>query len=124
MTNCFDNFIYSMSNIKEVSCEEFAKLIAKDSYTVIDMRTPGEIAEVGKITERAVNIDYFDPRAQELIANLDPKAKYAVHCRSGNRTSLIRHVFENLGFEHVRILKGGANAWFSVCKFKMRSYTE
>jgi len=44
-------------------------------------------------------------------AELDPRARVVVYCRSGSRAALAASTLKELGFEHVANLTGGFAAW-------------
>ena len=47
------------SDMSKISPQEFDRLLSSGEYTVIDVRTPEEIAE-GKITSDALEINFYD----------------------------------------------------------------
>lgn len=51
---------------------------------VIDLRTPGEVAETGTL-EGAIVIDWNAGEFESASANLDKAGNYVLFCRSGNR---------------------------------------
>lgn len=93
-----------------VSPERFAALAAAEEVTVIDIRTPEEIA-AGKVTPDALELDYYAADFDERLAALDRDARYAIYCRSGSRTGATLERMRALGFENVVDLAGGKQAW-------------
>lgn len=93
-----------------VNPTEFQKLALSGNYTVIDVRTPQEIAD-GKIIDSALEIDFYKNDFSEQIAALNPEDQYLLYCRSGNRSGKTLQLMEKLGFSSVLHLDGGINAW-------------
>jgi rhodanese-related sulfurtransferase len=93
-----------------VSPERFAALAAAQEVTIIDIRTPEEIA-AGKVTPDALELDYYAADFDERLASLDRDARYAIYCRSGNRTGATLERMRALGFTNVVDLAGGKQAW-------------
>jgi rhodanese-related sulfurtransferase len=89
--------------------EAFAAAAAKPGTTVIDVRTPAEYA-AGHLAG-AVNIDVQGPNFADAVAELDPSARYAVYCHSGNRSAVAVSYLADHGFTHVAELAGGIAAW-------------
>lgn len=93
-----------------VNTQEFIELEAQDNVKVIDVRTPGEVAEA------YINgADYFfninGSEFQEQIANLDKNTTYIVYCRSGKRSSSAINYMESQGFTNLYELSGGILSW-------------
>ena len=89
---------------------EFKAAFEKEKEAIlIDVRTPEEFKS-GAI-EKAVNIDYNDPKFEEKIIHLDKKMSYYVYCLSGGRSSSAADFMHKQGFEKVVDLKGGILAW-------------
>lgn len=92
-----------------VGVAEFASVIAQPGVQIIDVRTPAEFAD-GHIAG-AVNIPVQQPDFTERIAWLDPKATYAVYCRSGTRSKSAVAQMEGVGLTHIYELAEGTNGW-------------
>jgi rhodanese-related sulfurtransferase len=92
-----------------VDVETFAAAIADAGTTVVDVRTPAEYA-AGHLAG-AVNIDLQGPGFAEAVSRLDPSARYAVYCHSGNRSATAVSYLAGHGFTHVVELAGGIAAW-------------
>jgi phage shock protein E len=71
---------------------------------VIDVRTPGEVAE-GHLTG-ALLLDIQDPGFRDAIAELPRDEAYFVYCRSGNRSGQAIELMRELGFTD--LVNGGA----------------
>lgn len=103
----------SATAVESVSPQVAAeKLAAEPGTVVLDIRTPEEVA-AGHLPG-AVNIDFYEADFEDRIAGLDRDASYVVYCRSGNRTSQARSVFEDLGFGDVIDVDGGIVAWYDA----------
>ena len=98
------------SNAQKSNAVEFKAAFEKEKEAIlIDVRTPEEFKS-GAI-EKAVNIDYNDPKFEEKIIHLDKKMSYYVYCLSGGRSSSAADFMRKQGFEKVVDLKGGILAW-------------
>lgn len=81
----------------------------KADFLILDVRTPGEFRQ-GHI-EGAVLLDYYEPDFRERFAALDRTATIFTYCRSGNRSSHVLALADELGFRRVFDLRGGIVAW-------------
>ena len=98
------------TQVETVSPEEAQQLLVDDPDAVLlDIRTPEEFA--GPRIEGATNIDFYAADFADQLRALDPDATYVVYCRSGNRSSQARGVFEELGFADVSDVRGGIVSW-------------
>lgn len=93
----------------ELSPADFAAAAKRAGTTILDVRTPAEYAE-GHLPG-AVNIDVQSPDFAARIGQLDPKATYAVYCRSGNRSAAALQLMQGAGFTSAYHLGGGIGAW-------------
>jgi len=91
------------------SRELIEKLATGENITVIDVRTPEEVAE-GKIIG-AANINIFDADFADRIAGYDKSNTYAMVCRSGARSGQACMHMDSMGFENVSNVEGGMVAW-------------
>ncbi|MFN5224057.1 MAG: rhodanese-like domain-containing protein [Bacteroidota bacterium] len=94
---------------KDVSVKEFSKLITTGKGTLLDVRTPGEIAK-GSI-KGSVNMDFFDDNFESKLDQLDKTKPVYVYCASGGRSSDAMDMMKKQGFVAVYNLLGGYNAW-------------
>lgn len=74
------------ATVKPLTTEEFQKIIASKTVTLIDVRTAEEFSE-GHIPG-AVNLDVNNPDFVSSIKKLIKKKPLALYCRSGNRSKL------------------------------------
>ena len=95
--------------------DAFAGLIGQNSdnpaFIILDVRTGQEFRQ-GRI-QGAVLLDYYAPDFRERFAELDRKATILMYCRSGNRSSHVLKMADELGFKAVYDLRGGILAWKS-----------
>lgn len=97
-------------NAQQLSPDEFAAAITKDSVQLLDVRTPGEYASghiKGSLLANWNDTKEFERRTSFLDKN---KPLY-VYCLGGSRSALAAEKFRNEGFKEVYELKGGINAW-------------
>jgi rhodanese-related sulfurtransferase len=101
------------ATIQTVAPAEFKALAETNDYIVIDVRSPEETTPEngGKIYEDALNINYYEPDFEAAIKTLDPKGKYLLYCRSGNRSGETAAMMQAQGFENITHLGGGKLAW-------------
>lgn len=92
-----------------VSVAEFASVITQPGVQIIDVRTPAEFAD-GHIAG-AVNIPVQQADFGSRVAKLDPKATYAVYCRSGHRSQMAVAQMQTAGLTNVYELGEGINGW-------------
>lgn len=94
---------------KNITVEEFTKLMESENHQVLDVRFPEELVE-GTIPGY-VHINIFDPNFMSEVSKLDKSKTYLVYCRSGNRSAQACAVMGNLGFNNLNNLIGGIGAW-------------
>ncbi len=100
------------SNYKNVSVDEFEKIISDENVQLVDVRTAGEFAS-GHI-KGAVNIDFNSPGfKQKADSLLDKNREVAVYCRSGRRSAAAA---SSLSDYKVYNLVGGIISWQSAGK--------
>jgi rhodanese-related sulfurtransferase len=78
-------------------------------FVILDVRTPGEFGQ--GFIEGAALLDYHSPDFGERFAQLDRDATIFMYCRSGNRSSHVLRMADELGFRRVYDLRGGILAW-------------
>ncbi len=113
-------FLFALSCKQEVqaqneigdvlSVEQFEQEIQSNDIQLLDVRTAEEYEE-GYIGD-ATNIDVLktDEFKQE-IQKLDKSKPVYVYCRSGKRSQKAAEILEEEGFETIKDLDGGYNAW-------------
>jgi phage shock protein E len=83
--------------VRTVGASEAVRLVG--SRTVIDVRSPGELA-AGHLAD-ALNIDAEAADFRERIASLDPEAPYLLYCRSGRRSAIAAGIMAEAGFTDI-----------------------
>lgn len=94
---------------QDINVAEFDKLRADDSYVVIDVRTPREIA-AGKIPG-AIEMDFHGKTFKQDLSKLPKDTKYLVYCKVGGRSGTAAKQMIGYGFEYVSNLAGGYDKW-------------
>ena len=94
-----------------VTVGELKKVIdaQEEGVVILDVRTPGEVAN-GMIANAEV-IDYQSADFEAQIKNLDPTKHYYVYCATGGRSGRTVSLMENLGFAKTTNVEGGITAW-------------
>jgi rhodanese-related sulfurtransferase len=80
------------------------------SVQLVDLRTPGEIQQTGKIAG-ALEIDYTSPDFQTQIGKLNKSKPVIVYCASGGRSPRAAGQMLKMGFKKVYDYPGGMNDW-------------
>lgn len=100
----------AQSASSHLNAQQAAQWLQTNKNTVVlDVRTPAEF-ESGHL-KGAVNVNYNAPDFEQQIAKLDRQKPYLVHCAVGGRSTKSLPVLEKLGFQNVRHLDGGLQAW-------------
>lgn len=88
-----------------------AKTMLKDrkDIVLIDVRTPGEIAQ-GKIND-ALEMDISSPDFQSNLNKLDKNKEYIVYCAVGGRSATAVSAMQQMGFSKVHNLTSGYTGW-------------
>lgn len=105
----FNLFKKKPMNYQNVDAAQFAELKNKTNHVVLDVRSPGELAEGSVPGHKMIN--FFDSQFKANVAKLDKSKTYLVYCRSGNRSAQACTVMADLGFTSIYNLKGGIGAW-------------
>jgi rhodanese-related sulfurtransferase len=92
-----------------VPATEFQAALDTAGTVVVDVRTPEEFA-AGHLPD-AVNIDIAASDFAAQVADLDPDARYAVYCRTDNRSSAAIEIMTEQGVTQTTGLDGGIEAW-------------
>jgi rhodanese-related sulfurtransferase len=92
-----------------VNVAEFGAVIAQPGVQIVDIRTPQEFDD-GHI-QGAVNIPLQQSDFADRVARLDPKATYAVYCRSSSRSKAAVAEMRSAGLTTIYELAGGTVAW-------------
>jgi len=87
-----------------------AMLKTDKQVQLVDLRTPGEIKQTGKI-EGALEINFTGPDFQTRIAKLDKEKAVIVYCAAGGRSPRAAAQMQEMGFKKVFDYAGGMNDW-------------
>lgn len=109
LTGCSTTQTAQAGSAGRVGAAEFAKVLQQNGIQIIDVRTPAEFAE-GHIAG-AQNIPVQQSDFTSRVAALDPKATYAVYCRSGNRSQAAVAQMKAAGITNIYELAIGTNGW-------------
>jgi len=95
---------------KNVSVTELNAAISEGGkFVIIDVRTPGEIAD-GYI-ENALKMNVNGSEFKNQAAKLDKNETVYVYCRSGHRSQTASKILISMGFTDVSNVEGGFIAW-------------
>jgi adenylyltransferase/sulfurtransferase len=97
--------VVDLSEIDPVEVK--ARIDRGDNFILIDVREPHEY-QIAKIPyAQLIPLGGLPKR----LAELDPKADYVMHCKSGMRSGKATDLLRQNGFTQVRNMKGGILAW-------------
>ena len=95
--------------VEEVDAVTFKNLIASRNGVVLDVRTPGEVAQ-GVIPDAFV-IDISQSGFEEKIQSLPKDKEIYVYCAVGGRSRQAAEILAANGFPKVYNLSGGIVEW-------------
>jgi rhodanese-related sulfurtransferase len=96
--------------VKKINTEEMAALIASDqNIQIVDLRTPGEIAQ-GFIA-KSVFINFSEGNLEEKFGALDKEKSLVIYCASGGRSGKASSIIEKLDFKSMYDYTDGFNGW-------------
>lgn len=96
-------------SIHVISIEEFEKMTTKKRNTLLDVRTPEEVA-AGHL-DGSLNINFLGENFAREISTLNKNKTYLLYCRSGSRTRKAIDQMQKTGFKKVYMMEGGIIAW-------------
>lgn len=114
---CSDNAT-AQTKIDATKTEDLLKTDAH--IQLVDLRTPGEVAQTG-IIAGAKTIDYNGQDFNQKIAQLDKNQPVLVYCAAGGRSSSAAKELTQMGFKKVYNYTGGMNDWKSKGKPTVKS---
>lgn len=97
----------SQTTVINLTAKEFSE--KSPSGTVIDVRTPGEVAQ-GKI-ENAVVIDFYQPDFLDQVSKISKDQEIYLYCAVGARSEEAARMLVQQGYTKVYHLQGGIQAW-------------
>lgn len=107
----------SESRIDAAQTEQLLK--SDTTIQLVDLRTPGELQETGKIAG-ALHINFNSPDFQSQIMHLDKKKPLLIYCASGGRSGRALPKLTEMGFKKVYEYSGGMNDWLAKGKETVR----
>lgn len=96
------------TEVTAISADEL-KSLNKKGVILLDIRTPGEVAQ-GKIAAATV-INYQDDDFKEQISKLDTESQIIVYCAAGGRSTKASDLLKEVGFSKIYNYTGGFNDW-------------
>ena len=96
-------------SITRVNEDKLIEMSKDDNVVIIDVRTPGEVAE-GAVMGTDKFIDYNGANFEQQISALPKDKTYLVYCRSGNRSTKALNIMMEKGFTKLFELQGGIMA--------------
>ncbi len=108
-----------MSEQGVITVSELKRLINdRQTVNLIDVREPGEYALCHINGSRLIPLGELTRR----ITELDINAEYVVCCHTGHRSAWAVGYLKKCGFNKVRILQGGVDAWAKSIDSSMTRY--
>jgi rhodanese-related sulfurtransferase len=103
-------------HIENLTPDQFAAELARNTALVVDIREPDERAQSGAIpgstlAPRGMLEFYADPVSAYHRAEFDPRRRTILYCASGGRSALAAEALQRLGYADVAHLDGGFKAW-------------
>jgi len=89
-----------------------AQAMVSQGALLLDVREPGEYAEVHASNALLIPLGQLDTRMTEIAAYKDKPI--AVICRSGRRSAKAVALLQQAGYSQVSNVAGGMNAWESA----------
>lgn len=97
------------SFIQSVDAATFKKLVESGNGVILDVRTPGEVAQ-GYIPNATV-IDIYRQDFAEKIAELPKDKEIYVYCSAGVRSMQAARVLQRIGYGKIYSLENGLGNW-------------
>lgn len=102
--------------VRSLSVDEAQRLVGDPGTLFVDVRETAELQRTGRIpgavhATRGMLEFYADPESPYHNPALDRTKQVVVSCASGGRSVLAAKTLKDMGFENVRNLAGGMNAW-------------
>ncbi len=95
----------------KLDADQTAAMLRTDtSVQLVDLRTPAELQQTGKITD-AKHLNFKSPDFQAQIALLDKEKPLIIYCAAGGRSGKAAAQLVALGFKKVYDYTGGMNDW-------------
>ncbi|MBU3020828.1 rhodanese-like domain-containing protein [Aestuariibacter sp. A3R04] len=101
------------SSVKEVNTHEMTMLINKEDAVVLDTRTQKEFKAGHILGARQIKPEELREKNFKKLENAKDKPIIVV-CAMGNTARGVASAMTKAGFDNVKVLKGGMNAWSSA----------
>ncbi|MBC8753641.1 rhodanese-like domain-containing protein [Kordia sp. YSTF-M3] len=105
---------FSCSNAPKennITVTELYELLKDAEVTVLDVRTPEEVAE-GKITGKALEANFYDDTfVADVTSKIAKDQTIYVYCKSGRRSGKTVVTLRELGYSKTYNVEGGIKAW-------------
>ena len=95
------------ATVVNLTAKEFSE--KSPSGTILDVRTPAEVAQ-GKI-EGAVVIDFYQPDFMDQVSKISKDQEIYIYCAVGARSEEAARMLIQQGYTNVYHLQGGIQAW-------------
>jgi rhodanese-related sulfurtransferase len=96
---------------QKINADELAQMLKNEpGVQLVDLRTPGELAQTGKIGGAMV-INFNSPDFQSQVEKLDKEKAVIVYCAAGGRSPRAAAQMTKLGFKKIYDYAGGMNDW-------------
>jgi rhodanese-related sulfurtransferase len=99
----------SLSGVVDLDPKEFERKHQELGGTLLDVRTPAEIAQFR--IDGASTVDINDPQFRSKIDKLAKDQPVFVYCHSGGRSARAAKMLKEAGVTQVYNLDGGISAW-------------
>ena len=103
------------ASVQNVNMDRFEELTKDEGVQLLDVRTPGEVAEGMVAGAQHINVHDAD-FGTRAAAELDKETPVAVYCKSGGRSARAAQTLVDLGFKTVYNYTGGMSEWKSEGK--------
>ena len=90
------------------------ELAAAPGRTVLDVRTPGEFAEVHAVPARSLPLPDVSPATLAAVGHTDPAAPVYLLCQTGRRAVAAADKLAAAGFRQTVVVTGGTEAWIAA----------
>jgi adenylyltransferase/sulfurtransferase len=105
---CADEEIIALDKSEQIQPGELAERLKVSPFPIlIDVRSPIE-QQVSRI-QGAISIPL--EQLSERLGDFDKDQEIVVFCRTGRRSARALQLMRKAGFDHVRNMVGGINAW-------------
>jgi rhodanese-related sulfurtransferase len=96
------------ATVVNLSAKEFSE--KSPSGTILDVRTPGEVAQ-GKI-DGAVVIDFYQSDFLDQVSKISKDQEIYIYCAVGARSEEAARMLLQQGYTKVYHLQGGIQSWY------------